>query len=238
MRDKIKEALEYDPLNEAEKIFDNKHWSEFSDDETSMSMGLCFIHNKNKDILLKEHNDTHFSMNWKEFIDIITSNGFKCGYEYTFSYEDKMEKAALYYRRDGLIIWVTSFWNGKSVNGGKLYGEIKMDNVSDRHKIPSCSNGFYDYENGKLYFDTDIREGLIWFINEMSKYGKFLEQWEDSNRFLWFVDFAEDKEPNYDHKSITREKISRCDEDAKLIMQNINIVNRKQVLKEEEKCIA
>lgn len=219
MRDRIKEALDYDPLNEAEKMFNNKHWSEFSDDETNMSMVLCLMHNKNKDVLLKENNDTHFSMSWKEFIDIITSNGFKCGYEYTFPYEDKIEKAALYYRIDGLVIWVTSFWNGKSVNGGKLYGEIKMDNVSDRHKIPSCSNGFYDYENGKLHFDTDIREGIIWFINEINKYGTFVAEWEDANKFLWFLDFTEDDIPGYDYEKITKEKISLCCSDAKLIMK-------------------
>lgn len=221
MRDEIKEALEFDPLNSAEKVFGNKHWSEFSEDETSMSMGLCFLHNQNKDKLLKENNDTHFSMSWNEFIEIIIDNGFKSGYEYTFPYEDKKEKAALYYREDGLIIWVTSFWNGESVNGGKLYGELKMNDTSKRWEIPSCSNGFYDYENGKLHFDTDIREGLIWFIKEMSKYGEFVKQWEDARRFLWFVDFMEDKEPNYDYEGITREKINKCCEAAKTIMKNV-----------------
>lgn len=221
MRDKIKEALEFDPLNEAEKIFGNKHWSEFSEDEASMSMGLCFLHNQNKNKLLKENNDTHFSMSWNEFIEIITNNGFKPGYEYSFPYEDKTEKAALYYREDGLIIWVTSFWNGESVNGGKLYGELKMNDSSKRSEIPSCSNGFYDYENGKLHFDTDIREGLVWFIREMSKYGEFVKQWEDTRRFLWFVDFMEDKESNYDYEGITREKISKCCEEAKEIMKNV-----------------
>lgn len=223
MKDKIKEALEYDPLGEAEKVIGKKHWSEFSEDETKMSMGLCFLHNQNKEKILKENNDTHFSMSWKEFIDIIANIGFKCGYEYTFPYEEKTEKAALYYREDGLIIWVTSFWNGESVNGGKLYGEIKMNDASDRWKIPSCSNGFYDIKNGKLHFDTDVREGLIWFITEMNKYGEFVKQWEDSRRFLWFLDFTEDDVPNYDYEKINREKISRCCSEAKFIMKNMSV---------------
>lgn len=112
-------------------------------------------------------------MDWHEFEEIVTSNGFKIGYEEKFPYEDHYEKSVMFYREDGLLIWVTSFWNMKSVNGGKLYGEIKFNDVRNRAKIPGCSNGFFDFDNNKLHFDVDIREGLIWFINQMKQYGDF-----------------------------------------------------------------
>jgi hypothetical protein len=219
MEDRIKRVLEFDPLYEAEKALGNKHWSQFTENENAMSMGLFFLHNENKDKILKESKDTHFSMDWNEFVDIITNNGFKLGYEYSFPYEDKIEKAALFYRLDGLVIWVTSYWNGKSVNGGTLYGEIKLNDTKDRANIPSCSNGFFDFDNGKLHFDTDVREGLIWFINSMSSYGEFIKEWEQPHKFLWLLDFVENKMPNYNYTEISKKKINMCCDEVKNIMK-------------------
>lgn len=86
--DIVKEMLEFDPLAYAERALGNKHWSEFSDDEMMSSMGLAFLHNDRKDKMLKKNHDTHFDMDWNEFEKIVTSNGFKIGYEEKFSYED------------------------------------------------------------------------------------------------------------------------------------------------------
>ena len=218
--DMIKGVLEFDPLAQAEKAFGNKHWSEFSEDEMMASMGLVFLHNDRKDKMLQKSHDTHFSMDWNEFEEIVTSNGFKIGYEEKFPYEDHYEKAVIFYREDGLLIWVTSFWNMKGVNGGKLYGEIKLNDVSNRAKIPSCSNGFFDFENNKLHFDADIREGLVWFIDQMKQYGDFLPQWEESNKFLWFLNFGDEEKNNSDnYKEISKRKMTKFCENAKKIVQ-------------------
>lgn len=220
----IKEVMEFDPLAQAEKIFDNKHWSEFSDDEMKASMGLTLLFNERKnEILQKSHDtqhDTHFSMDWDEFEEIVTSNGFRMGYEEKFPYEDHYEKAVMFYREDGLLIWVTSFWNMKSVNGGTLYGEIKLNDISNRSRIPSCSNGFFDFENNKLHFDTDVREGLIWFINQMKQHGEFIPQWEENNKFLWFLNFGYDEKNNSDsYKEISKNKMIKFCDEAKRIVQ-------------------
>ena len=218
--DKIKEALEFDAIYECEKVFGNKHHSEFTEEENKFSLGVFMLNNKRKEELLKEANDTHFGMTWDEFESIVTSNGFKIGYEERFPYEDHEEKGVIFYREDGLIIWATSFWNMKSVNGGTMYGEIKLNNVNDRCNIPQCSNGFYDYENGKLNFSTDIREGLIWFIKEMKKYGEFIPKFEEENKFLWFVNFHEDKQNGYDFEKISKEKMNKFSKEAKNIVEN------------------
>lgn len=218
--DIVKGMLEFDPLAHAERAFGNKHWSEFSDDEMMASMGLTFLHNDRKDKMLKEVHDTHFSMDWNEFEKIVTSNGFKIGYEEKFPYEDHYEKAVIFYREDGLLIWATSFWNMTSVNGGKIYGEIKLSDKSNRSKIPSCSNGFYDFENNKLHFDKDIREGLIWFINQMKQYGELVPQWEENNKFLWFLNFgAEEKDDSDNYREISKAKMMQFCDDAKKIIQ-------------------
>lgn len=216
----IKEMLEFDPLAHAERALGNKHWSEFSDDEMMASMGLTFLHNDRKEKILKAAHDTHFGMSWKEFEEIVTSNGFKIGYEEKFPYDDHYEKAVMFYREDGLLIWATSFWNMESVNSGKLYGEIKLHDVSSRCKIPSCSNGFYDFENGKLHFDKDVREGLIWFISQMKQYGELLPQWEEDHKFLWFLNFGEEEKNDSDnYKEISKIKMEKFCDGAKKIIQ-------------------
>ena len=218
--DMIKEMLEFDPLAQAERILDDKHWSEFSDDEMAASMGLFFMHNDRKNKILKEANDTYFSMDWNEFEEIVTSNGFKIGYEEKFPYDDHYEKAVMFYREDGLLIWVTSFGGMQSVNGGTLYGEIKLHDVNNRRNIPGCSNGFYDFENNKLHFDKDVREGLIWFISQMKQYGELLPQWEEDHKFLWFLNFSDEEKSNGDnYEEISKEKMMKFCDGAKKIIQ-------------------
>lgn len=221
--DKIKQVLEFDPLLHAEKAFGNKHWSEFSREESSASLGLAILHNERKAKLLKESHDTHFGMSWEEFEEIVTSSGFKIGYEEKFPYEDHEEKAVMFYREDGLLIWVTSFWNMKSVNGGDLIGEIRLNDVNDRMNIPRCSNGFHDYENNKLNFKTDIREGLIWFINQMKQYGEFVPQWEEEHKFLWFLNFSKDENNSDNYREISKRKMELfCDEAKKIVQKYLD----------------
>ena len=221
--DKIKEALEFDPLAHAEKVFGNKHWSEFSREESSAALGLAMLHNKRTSKLLKESHDTHFGMSWEEFEEIITSNGFKIGYEERFPYEDHEEKAIMFYREDGLLIWATSFGHMRSVNGGKLIGEIKLNDRTDRRNIPSCSNGFHDFDNNKLNFSTDVREGLIWFINQMNQYGEFVPQWEEEDKFLWFLNFGAKEKNSDNYREISKKKMELfCDEAKKIVQKYLD----------------
>lgn len=104
---------------------------------------------------------------------------------------------------------------------GEIFGEIKLKNTEDRYKkMPSCSNGFFDYENNKLSFSKDIREGLIWFINSMKECGEFIKIWEENNKFVWFVDFVESKNKKYDFREISRSKVDKCCEECKNIMKS------------------
>lgn len=215
----IDELLRYDPIAEAEKITRKGHWSNFSDEEMKASMGLVVLHNKRTDNLLKQNHDTHFSMTWNEFEDILISNGFKNGYEEVFPYDDHKEKEVMFYREDGLLIWATSFNNMKSVNGGTMYGEIILNDKDNLKKMPSCSGGFYDIENNKQHFNTDVRKGLIYFISQMSQIGTFIPKWEEDNKFFWFLNYSSDEERNIDnYMEISKKKMNMfCDEAKKII---------------------
>lgn len=104
--------------------------------------------------------------------------------------------------------------------GETLYGEIKLHDVSNRTKISNCSNGFFDFDNNKLHFNTDVREGLIWFINQIKQYGEFLPQWEENNKFLWFLNFGDDEKNNSDnYKEISKRKMVKFCDNAKKIIQ-------------------
>lgn len=124
MDNKIRDLLSFDPIYESEKILNKNHWSEFDEKEKRFSLAMAILNNERKNEILKQNKDTRSSMSRKEFIEIITLNGFKLGYEYSFPYEDKNEIASIYYRPDGLVIWFTSFFNGESINGG---GDIRRN---------------------------------------------------------------------------------------------------------------
>ena len=214
----INHVLTRDPLEQAEKTF-GKRWDRFSDEEMSAAMVLNMVCNAEKEHVMREMKDTHFSMSWNEFEEILASNGFKIGYEEKFPYEDRFEKEVVFCREDGLLIWATSFSNMTSVNGGQLYGEIQLRNVEDRMNIPRCSNGFLNFEEKKLHFEADVREGLIYFINQMQKYGEFLPRWEEEHKFLWFLNFSQEEKNSNDYREISRQKMNMFSDGAKKIVE-------------------
>ena len=103
--------------------------------------------------------------------------------------------------------------------GGKLIGEIRLNDRTDRRNIPSCSNGFHDFDNNKLNFSTDVRKGLIWFINQMNQYGEFVPQWEEENKFLWFLNFGMDEKNSDNYREISKKKMKLFSDGAKKIVQ-------------------
>lgn len=219
----IDKVLAIDPIADVERITGKEHWSKFDESDNMMGLGYAMFINQMKENILKTANDTFFSMNWNEFNDIVTLNGFKKVYEYSFVYDhwkDRIttEKAAIYYR-DGLVIFLTSYNNGTTVNGGNLYGELKLNNPDAGWRdIPNGCSGGFDKE-GNLHFSYDIREGLINFINSISKVGKFNSIWEYNGHFLWFVDYKEEKVPNYNYATITKEKIFKLPEEVQRMLQ-------------------
>lgn len=222
--DNIKKVLTYDPLEQSEGIF-GKHWSQFTEDEMKMSLGLSLIHNKNKSEILKNNNDTYSSMEWFDFIDLIELNGFICGLKYDIYHDDDIDEAILYYRNDGLILWATSYFNKKSVNGGTLYGEISYEEFSEEifSALNGCSHGGVGTFENIRSFNKDVREGLFYTINNLSNLVKFNSQWKQRDKFLWFVDYVENKKSNYDYKAITLNKISQLPLEAKEIIGNDKI---------------
>ncbi|PHA03024.1 hypothetical protein COE51_01390 [Bacillus pseudomycoides] len=239
---KFNEMLNCDPIAETEKVL-NKHHSEFNRDEGLLMLANALHTNEIKANYLKSLGDTHFSISWDEFINIIESYGFKEGLRYDFQHDNGKctdEAALYYYPEKGLVIWATSYWNKKSLNSGKLYGQVKSkekieyETVSDKwgerqiikwtgtlksssQSLNDCSHGaFMDIETG-IDFDYDVREALINKIEQIGNHLEFLSKW-NKKQFLWFLDYAEEKQPDYDYKEITKEKIMKCPKELQEIL--------------------
>lgn len=225
MNSETENILRQDSLYESEKMLGNKHWSEFNEIEQGLSMLKFFDDNQKKKDHLESIGDTYWGIKWDTFINLIETNGFKTALRYDFEYngfsKPSIEEAILYYHpQKGLIIWAESFGGKDHINGGKLYGEVYMKEEmwQDITKVLTSSHGsfaYWDKESNidvykeQVYFNFDIREGLIHNINKVEEVIPFAPVWKDT-QFLWFVDYVEDKVPGYDYKEITQQKISRC----------------------------
>ncbi|MEG0898398.1 MAG: hypothetical protein RSF40_01630 [Oscillospiraceae bacterium] len=204
----IDKLLNFDPIAAVEEMTEGKHWSEFDDSESNMSLWMAVMSGEAKRNALKEIGDTYWGMTWSEFISLIEKHGFKCALRYDIPYENKLEEAIIYYNNYGFVIWATSFSEKKSVNGGTLYGQLRThQDFSHCDDLSQCSNGYF--ADDKLSFSVDVREGLFHHLNKAIAHADPLSIWED-NAFLWFVDYVEDDEPTYDYKAITQDKIHRC----------------------------
>ncbi len=213
MDKKTEEVLTKDSLYESEKIFDGKHYSEFDKFEQAFSMLKFMNDNEAKKEHLKNIGDTHWGITWDEFKNLIESHGFIEGLKYDLKHEDYTDEVIIYYHpQKGLIIYAESYWGKERINGGNLYGEIQANSKEDCSTIWKwlSSGGCIDVDNMIYETSHDIREGLFSKLETLESAGRFLPKWTNKNRFLWFVDYIENKIPGYDYKTITRKKIMKC----------------------------
>lgn len=217
---KTSEILKHDSLAKTEKKF-GKNWQEFDDLKNLLSMGEFIKDNQIKEDHLKSIGDTYFNMSWNEFKRKLESYGFVLGLKYDITHDDDIDEVVIYYHKEkGLIVFADSYFNKKDVNGGHLYGEIKANSKDDCKIVYQwmSTGGYVDVDN--LIFDTqqDVREGLFHKLSMLESAGKFLPIWTNKNRFLWFVDYIENKVENYDYKKITHDKIELCPKELQEIV--------------------
>lgn len=214
MNKETKKVLTQDTVAETENLLGGKHWSEFGPMEQLFCLGNAMSDNERKMNHLKKIGDTHYGMFWSDFKNMITLYGFVPALEYNFEYSswyNSIEECIIYYHPiKGMVIHATSFSNKTSVNGGHLYAEIEANSGDDAKTIwkwLSTGGRIKD-----LVYETqqDVREGLFSKLNELESAGTFLNRWTKKNRFLWFLDYVEDKVPGYDYQAITQSKIERC----------------------------
>jgi len=203
----IDRLLAADALDIAEKITGES----IHDDKsaaTALGMGLHMVLGQKKRELLKETNDTYFSMLVGEFCAVLIMNGFTKVLTVPFigtGYGDDQnvqEYFYLFWNKDKSILVAFDTFNDKSVNGAKAYFNWR-EYEGQWHDMPINGGGRH---GGFIGESIDAREGLIRYIERMEMGGEFLKKWE-SDPFLWLLHYMDTKEPGYNYKAINKERI-------------------------------
>lgn len=231
--DRTSEILKKDSLAESEKMFGGKHHSEFNEFEQLVSLLNFMEDNKKKEQHLKSIGDTHFGMKWIDFKNLLKRYGFEDGYSYQFKNKNYTEEAILYFHKEkGLILWATTYGED-SINGGTVYGQIKInkDDYKELYKVLDCSHGsfgWYDRETkteglkDAVYFDMDVREGLLYKLNQIEKVTNFLPVWTTENHSekprMYLYDFVEKYEKEFTFDDATMNKLSKSCKEVKNVI--------------------
>jgi hypothetical protein len=222
--DKTSEILQHDSIAETEKKL-NKNWQEFNGFENFGMFGNFIRDNQIKENHLKSIGDTYFNMSWSEFKNKLESYGFILGLKYDIVHEDNVDEVIIYYHKEkGLIIYADSYFNKKNINSGHLCGEIQANSKEDCNVIHNWMSTGGCINKDNLIFETeqDVREGLFHKLSMLESAGKFLPIWTNKNRFLWLVDYVENKVENYNYKKISHDKIMKCPKELQEIV-GINV---------------
>lgn len=201
----IDEVMTFDPIDILKLEYGSTDWSKFTDSEFKRAFTMVKTVSEIKKNTLKQAGDTYASMKWDEFKSLIENHGFKCALRYDFLL-NSMEEAVIYYDENGFIIWATSCFGKSSLNGGNLYGQIKEGYSFKNAYIPKNCN-YSRFARGKWQFDIDVREGLLYTLNNILQNAKPLKIWEDDS-FLWFADYAESKKEGFNYAEVTKAKIN------------------------------
>lgn len=117
-----------------------------------------------------------------------------------FSGRVEEEEIIFFHKEKGLILHAESY-NGKSVNSAKVYGEVKTaDNLTTKQLAALNDCSFGNNKNGAMHFDVDVREGFIFHLESLSEAFKFSHSWS-TVPFLWFLNYMDTKDPDYDYKN-------------------------------------
>lgn len=240
----IDDLLKEDPIAITERITGKGHWSNFGESDMEAALFVGMLSAERKQNALKSTRDTHWGMSWNYLMELLKENGFKMGTEWTFiddQYKDeeiKRERAGIYYRTDGVVLFAESYGNGKDVNSGKCFYELERKPSADKNDFRMLVRTGSSYDNGnKLENEIDIREGLFHNLNKALRYGNFLKRWEKRDS-IWILDYMESKrkidhDSKYEvwsrqYKKVTESHLSQCPKEMLDIMASIKRLNESE----------
>lgn len=224
MNETTKDMLNFDPIATAEALIGKRHEDWDLETDGMAALGLAMLTNEAKKNHLESIGDTHYGTTWQDFIEIAKAYGFKCSFCKKFTgtgWSDKgveEEEIIFFHEEKGLILHAESF-DGKSVNSAKVYGEVKLtgDKFEENQweALRGCSHG--GNENGTLSFNVDVREGFRFHLDAISEAFEFSKVWT-TVPFLWFLNYMDTKDKNYNYKKINKQKINACTPEVRKII--------------------
>jgi len=209
MNQKVKDALNFDPFDVAEKI--TCEGSDTCNDTAGLGVILHSLNSESKKEILKETNDTHSGIKFSEFLSIATNLGFKEIFREQIP--DTTDTFVIMWR-SGILLRCESYW-GDSVNSAQIYFNYQ----GPREGMFQCSNGYICELDGQPVFDgsCDVREGLHYVITTMEEKGKILDKWI-KRPFLWLLNYMDVKVEGYNHDKINAKRIACFSSDIQKII--------------------
>lgn len=172
----------FDALDTAQKITGKKYQN---DKETeSLATLLHLSHSRNQEQMLKQMNDTTFSMGYKAYLDIVKDLGFVQVDEWVFSSKYHSQEQFSHWLLDGMYLIVESFNEYNSRNRAELYFAWKSDKRTYDVGI-ECSQRYYK-ENGVTISlcSLDARVGLRHSIEVLKQHGTFVNPFPEPYDFI------------------------------------------------------
>jgi hypothetical protein len=194
----LEHALQSDPISEFEHI-SGHDYHENSDAENMGMLGLAMLHNEHKDDLLRQANDTRFSMSADEYARNIEEFGFKNIYSEPFTVEHcgsvKHDSLEVYWHDWGLLLYFDTYCEER--NGGKVfYNWIPHDGI-DRWQCTS-SGGLREIDGQSIWAgDHDCREALRHNMRQLYVNGTLLPKWKAQPFSMWITHYGE-KDTNWE----------------------------------------
>lgn len=180
--------------------------------------GLSIIVNNLKKNIMKNRNDTYYSITYSDFIRIVLTYGFKIVYEEEFlSSSEKVNNDIfnIMFHDDGILLVCEKY--GDRLNSGHIYYNISPIVDFDMwYKQHLTESGMFN-EDMIWSGYHDIREGIILKMDRMKTYGNFINPWKHKQYFQ-LLNYKEwhDVRNDYDKPNeITKRKFNKLPENVK-----------------------
>lgn len=200
--EEIKKMLDFDPLSHAEKIT-GKDWKE-SEETSMLGLAIALQHNREKEQMLKEIDDTGFSNNTIDYLRIVQNFGFEIVLNEVFfdnvHYQRNQNLYVLFHKELGILITFDTF--GENVNGGEMYYNWSPNGYLETNGCTSSGGYFFPNKNGHI--------GLVGANNEIYT----IDGYPDSLRYDYqnetWEQFEERSAPiEMEQKKLINEAISK-----------------------------
>lgn len=218
MNETTKNFLNFDPIATAETLIGKRHEDWNIETDGLAALRLAVAANQAKANHLKSISDTHFGITWIEFVEFAKAYGFQISYYEKFTGRNEEEEEIIFFHEEkGLILHAVSY-AGKYVNSAKVYGELKKSDKLTKNQqeaLNGCSQS--PINNNTMSFDVDVREGFRFHLDALSEAFEFSKNWSKVP-FLWFLNYMDTKDENYNYEKITQHKIDACTPEVRKII--------------------
>lgn len=181
--------------------------------------------------------DTWSGMPWKDFIQIVTEQGFQMAYQKAISIHKQEEGIeAILYHEDGLLLYATSFHG--TLNKAIIDGEMGREAYALAKQARIRFN-YYTFNDGSDTFYREVQNGFLQFLKEIKEI-PIARIWTENHRILHILNSHEEAAMICDiedvkfHKqrALQRQKLSKCCPEVKRMAATVLRIPKERGIEE------